>query len=54
MTALFVFWFLVLITAATLAVLREVVEDDPRRHRSYTPPRSHHADVFEPPGAAWR
>lgn len=53
MTALILFWSLVLLTATVLVVLREVAEDDPRRHRGYTPPRSHHADAFERSGSAY-
>lgn len=54
MIPLLLFWFLVLTTAAVLAVLREVVEDDPTRSRSYTPPRSHPVDPFEITGSTYR
>lgn len=54
MTALALFWFLVITTTAVLVVLREVLADDPRRSRSYTPPRSHPVDPFELRGSSYR
>lgn len=53
MTALLLFWLLALTTAAVLAALRETVADDPRRHPSYTPPRSHPMDMFERTGSTY-
>lgn len=56
MTTLLVLLALSTTTAllAAAAVLREVVGDDPRHLRGYAPPRSHHADVFEPRGSSYR
>lgn len=53
MSALLVFWSAVLLTAAVLAVLRDVLGDDPRSHRGYTPPASHRADEFARSGSTF-
>jgi hypothetical protein len=41
------------LTTAVVAVLHEVVSDDPRSS-GYTPPRSHPLDAFERTGSTYR
>ena len=53
MTELIIFWTLTLIIAAALAVLRDVLSDDPTGDRDYQPPRSHHDDPFSRSGSSW-
>ncbi len=54
MTALLVFWIAVLITAAVLAVLRDIYSDDPTGWSAYEPPRSHPTDDFSRHGSSFR
>ena len=52
MTALALFWFLVLTTALVLVGLRLMFEHDPVAHPA--PPRSHEPDPFEATGSSFR
>ena len=54
MTALILFWLLVIVLTAVLVALREVASDDPRRSSAYHPPRSHPVDPLEPSGSSYR
>ncbi|MCL8027533.1 hypothetical protein [Nocardioides bruguierae] len=53
MTALLIFWLLVILTTGALVGLRVLLDDDPTGDDGYRPPASHEVDTFSRSGSSW-